>query len=126
MPGQPLSEIETFENRFPDRNYMIRFSCPEFSCLCPLTGQPDFATIKINYIPDQLCVELKSLKFYLWNFRDKGVFHENVTNSIFDHLKEKLNPRYLHVVGDFMVRGGIHTVVEASHGDYKSAEALNP
>lgn len=126
MPGQPQTEIDTFENRFPDRNYMIEFECPEFSCLCPMTSQPDFATIRIRYVPDQLCVELKSLKFYLWHFRDQGIFHENVTNTIADHLKEKLSPRYLHVTGDFMVRGGIHTIVETSFGEPKTSTELNP
>jgi 7-cyano-7-deazaguanine reductase len=126
MPGKPVSEIDTFENRFPDRNYLIHFECPEFSCLCPMTGQPDFATIKISYIPDQLCVELKSLKFYMWHFRDHGIFHENVVNTITDHLNEKLSPRHIHVTGDFMVRGGIHTVVEASYGTATPNHSLNP
>ena len=126
MAGKPQSEIETFENRHPDRNYLVHFECPEFSCLCPMTSQPDFATIKINYIPDQLCVELKSLKFYLWNFRNEGIFHENVVNKIADHLRTKLQPRYIHVIGDFMVRGGIHTIVETSFGNPTPANSLNP
>lgn len=91
-----------------------------------MTSQPDFATLYINYIPDRLCVELKSLKFYLWSFRDKGIFHEDVVNSIADHLNTTLSPRYLHLKGDFMVRGGIHTIVETSFGNNISVENLNP
>jgi len=91
-----------------------------------MTGQPDFATIKISYVPDQTCVELKSLKFYLWGFRDKGIFHENVVNEIADHLLAQLKPRYLHVEGDFMIRGGIHTKVDVSFGIFKGKETLNP
>lgn len=126
MSTKATEEIETFKNRNSDRDYLIRFTCPEFTCLCPKTGQPDFATIKINYIPDQLCVELKSLKLYLWGFRDKGIFHEDGVNQIADHLKESLSPRYLQVIGDFMIRGGIHTVVEASFGTTPRFENLNP
>ncbi|PIQ87603.1 MAG: NADPH-dependent 7-cyano-7-deazaguanine reductase QueF, partial [Candidatus Omnitrophica bacterium CG11_big_fil_rev_8_21_14_0_20_45_26] len=99
----------------PDRDYMIRFECPEFTCVCPKTGQPDFATIRIEYTPDELCVELKSLKLYLWSFRNEGHFHEAVTNKILDDLLEALKPRYMKVAGDFYVRGGIHTVIEAEH-----------
>ena len=126
MSTQACDKIETFDNRSPDRDYLIRFDCPEFTCLCPKTGQPDFATIKINYVPDHLCVELKSLKLYLWNFRDQGIFHEDVVNKIADHLKETLTPRYIQVIGDFMVRGGIHTVVETSFGNEPNIACLNP
>ena len=115
MPSQPTRELETFPNPNPGRDYEIRFECPEFTCLCPRTGQPDFATIRIRYVPDELCVELKSLKLYLWSFRDEGAFHEAVTNRIADDLVERLAPQRLSVVGDFMVRGGIHTVVEVEH-----------
>ncbi len=103
-------------NPRPDRAYEIRFECPEFTCLCPKTGQPDFATIRIRYLPAALCVELKSLKMYLWSFRDRGSFHEAVTNQILDDLVSATKPRYMRVEGDFLVRGGIHTVVIAEHG----------
>ena len=117
LATQPQLSIDTFDNRNPDRHYLVKFTCPEFTCVCPKTGQPDFATIRINYVPNNLCVELKSLKLYLWAFRDKGIFHEDVVNEIADHLREVLKPRSLHVEGDFMVRGGIHTVVEVNFGD---------
>jgi 7-cyano-7-deazaguanine reductase len=113
MPSQPTTTLESFPNPAPQRDYEIRFDCPEFTCLCPVTGQPDFATIRIRYVPGAKCVELKSLKLYLWSFRDKGAFHEAVTNRILDDLVALLAPRKLVVEGDFMVRGGIHTVVEA-------------
>jgi len=115
MSTRPTRELEHFPNPNPGRDYEIRFECPEFTCLCPKTGQPDFATIRIRYVPDELCVELKSLKLYLWSFRDEGAFHEAVTNRILDDLVALLAPRRMTVEGDFMVRGGIHTVVEASH-----------
>ena len=117
MPSAPSKELQTFANPKPDRNYEIRFECPEFTCLCPMTGQPDFATIRIRYVPDQLCVELKSLKLYLWSFRDDGHFHEAVTNQILDDLAGLLAPRFCEVEGDFLVRGGIHTLVTARHGE---------
>ena len=116
MPTRPSRQLEWFENPKPERDYEIRFDCPEFTCLCPRTGQPDFATLRIRYVPDQRCVELKSLKLYLWSFRDEGCFHEAVTNRILDDLVELLEPRRMSVEGDFWVRGGIHTVVEARHG----------
>ena len=94
---------------------MIQFECPEFTCLCPKTGQPDFATIRIEYVPDQTCVELKSLKLYLWSYRNEGAFHEAVTNQILDDLVKAVRPRSMKVTGDFFVRGGIHTVVSAEH-----------
>ncbi len=116
MATQPQKNLETFPNPHPERNYEIDFNCPEFTCLCPKTGQPDFATIKINYIPDQLCLELKSLKLYLWSYRNEGAFHEAVTNKILDDLVAATKPRYIEVIGDFFVRGGIHTVVTVKSG----------
>ena len=112
-PQHPV--LETFANRNPERDYLIRFGCPEFTCLCPRTGQPDFATVFIDYIPDQLCVELKSLKLYLWSFRDTGIFHEDVTNRILSDLVQALNPRQMSIHTVFGVRGGITTTVTASH-----------
>jgi 7-cyano-7-deazaguanine reductase len=120
MDAAPLYDpkiLQGFPNPEPRRDYEIRFDCPEFTCVCPLTGQPDFATIRIRYVPDQLCVELKSLKLYLWSFRQLGAFHEKITNSICDDLVGLLRPRFLEVEGDFMVRGGIHTVVVCRHGE---------
>ena len=114
-PTSPARRLETFPNPSPRRDYEIRFECPEFTCVCPMTGQPDFATIRISYTPDKECVELKSLKLYLWSFRDEGAFHEAVTNRILDDLVAAVKPRKAEVVGDFFVRGGIHTVVVARH-----------
>jgi 7-cyano-7-deazaguanine reductase len=111
----PSRHLETFPNPASDRDYEIRFDCPEFTCLCPRTGQPDFATIRIRYVPDRLCVELKSLKLYLWSFRGEGHFHEAVTNRIRDDLVAATKPRQMTVEGDFYVRGGIHTVVVVSY-----------
>ncbi len=113
MPTQPSKNLETFPNPRPERDYRIAFDCPEFTCLCPLTGQPDFAVIRIEYVPDKLCVELKSLKLYLWSYRNEGAFHEAVTNRILDDLVAAVKPRRMKVVGDFAVRGGITTVVTA-------------
>ena len=115
MSTRPSKSLETFPNPRPGRDYEIAFECPEFTCLCPRTGQPDFATVTIRYVPDALCVELKSLKLYLWSFRDEGHFHEDVTNRILDDLVGLLAPRRMTVAGDFKVRGGIHTVVTAAH-----------
>ncbi len=115
MSTAPSKSLETFPNPKPERDYEIAFDCPEFTCVCPMTGQPDFATIRIRYIPDRLCVELKSLKLYLWSFREEGHFHEAVTNRILDDLVGKLAPRWMTITGDFAVRGGIHTVVTATH-----------
>ena len=115
MSTQPSTSLESFPNPNPGRDYEIRFDCPEFSCVCPKTGQPDFASIRIRYVPDRLCVELKSLKLYLWSFRDEGHFHEAVTNRILDDLVRAVSPRRMRVEGDFNVRGGIHTVVVAEH-----------
>ena len=116
MPTKPSRTLETFPNPEPKREYTIEFTCPEFTCVCPRTGQPDFATITIRYIPGRTCVELKSLKLYLWSFRDEGHFHEAVTNRILNDLVAAVKPRRMEVVGDFNVRGGIHTVVTATHG----------
>ena len=113
----PTKKLDTFQNPNPGRDYVIRFETAEFTCICPMTGQPDFATIRIEYVPDRLCVELKSLKLYLWSYRNEGAFHEAVTNRILDDLVAAVRPRRMRVVGDFLVRGGIHTVVEAAHPD---------
>ena len=115
MPTNPSKQLETFPNPNPERDYEISFEAPEFTCLCPMTGQPDFATIRIRYVPDQRCVELKSFKLYLWSFRDEGTFHEAVTNRIADDLVAVLDPRYIEVEGDFYVRGGIKTKVRVEH-----------
>ena len=117
MASAPSKELETFPNPHPERDYTIRFECPEFTCVCPRTGQPDFATIRIRYVPDQRCVELKSLKLYLWSFRNEGTFHEAVTNRILDDLVRATAPRAIEVLGDFGVRGGIHTTVIVRHPD---------
>jgi 7-cyano-7-deazaguanine reductase len=108
--------LDSFANPEPARDYEIRFACPEFTCVCPKTGQPDFATIRIRYVPDQKCVELKSLKLYFWSFREVGAFHEKVTNTICDDLVRLLQPRFLEVEGEFNVRGGIRTTVVCRHG----------
>ncbi len=115
MPTQPSRTLETFPNPRPGRDYEIRFECPEFTCVCPRTGQPDFGTLRIAYTPDQLCVELKSLKLYLWSFRGEGHFHEDVTNRILDDLVAAIAPRRMTIEGDFNVRGGIQTTVVAQH-----------
>jgi 7-cyano-7-deazaguanine reductase len=115
MPSKPQKTLEAFPNPKPERDYEIRFECPEFTCLCPMTGQPDFATYRISYVPDHKCVAPKSPKLYLWSFRDEGHFHEAVTNRILDDIVAALAPRKARVEGDFMVRGGIHTVVVAEH-----------
>ena len=115
MSTRPTKTLETFPNPRPGRDYVIRFDCPEFTCLCPKTGQPDFATIVVEYVPDQLCVELKSWKLYLWSFRDEGAFHEAVTNQILDDLIAAIAPRRLRVEGAFKVRGGITTTVVANY-----------
>lgn len=115
MPSTPSREFATFPNPNPERDYEIAFEAPEFTCLCPMTAQPDFATIRIRYVPDQKCVELKSLKLYLWSYRDEGTFHEAVTNRIANDLIAALDPRYLYVEGDFYIRGGIKTVVKVEH-----------
>lgn len=121
MPAQPSTQLEVFPNPHPDRDYLISFECPEFTCLCPRTGQPDFAAVRIRYVPDQRCVELKSLKLYLWSYRDQGAFHEAVTNRILDDIVAATQPRFIEVVGDFFVRGGIHTVVTVRRGESEAA-----
>ena len=115
MTTRPTRKLETFPNPNPERDYEISFEAPEFTCLCPMTGQPDFATIRIRYTPDAKCVELKSLKLYLWSFRDEGTFHEAVTNQIAGDLIASIEPRFLEVEGDFYVRGGIRTKVKVTH-----------
>jgi len=114
-PTHPAKSMETFPNPNPERDYHIRIDSPEFTCLCPKTGQPDFAEIKLDYVPDQLCVELKSLKLYYWSFRDEGHFHEKVTNMIAGDLISLLDPRYLKVTAVFNVRGGVYTTIEVEH-----------
>jgi len=115
MPSQPSKELETFDNPQPNRDYHIHMEIPEFTCLCPKTGQPDFATLILDYIPDQHCVELKSLKLYMWSFRDEGHFHEDVTNRILDDLVRATEPRFMRLTSKFYVRGGIFTNVVAEH-----------
>jgi 7-cyano-7-deazaguanine reductase len=115
MTTEPSKTLETFDNPRPEREYTIRMSIPEFTCLCPKTGQPDFATFELEYVPDQRCVELKALKLYMWSFRDEGHFHEAVTNRICDDLVAAVAPRFLRLTGHFNVRGGIYTTVVAEH-----------
>jgi 7-cyano-7-deazaguanine reductase len=115
MPTRPSRELQTFPNPTPGRDYVIRHECPEYTALCPVTGQPDFGTIVIRYTPDRKCVELKSLKLYLWAFRDEGHYFEQVTNQILDDLVAALDPVKLTVIGRFNVRGGITTTVVARH-----------
>ncbi|MEA5445793.1 preQ(1) synthase [Gammaproteobacteria bacterium AB-CW1] len=115
MSTTPSKTLETFPNPRPGRDFTIRMEIPEFTCLCPKTGQPDFATIELAYVPDELCVELKSLKLYIWAFRDEGAFHEDVTNQILDDLVATISPKFMRVTGDFNVRGGIWTKVVAEH-----------
>lgn len=115
MPTQPSKDLETFPNPSSERDFHIHIEIPEFTCLCPKTGQPDFATLFLDYIPDQLCVELKSLKLYIWSFRDEGHFHEAVTNRILDDLAKALEPRFMRLTAKFYVRGGIFTNVVAEH-----------
>ena len=115
MATQPSRELELFPNPQPERDYTIRISIPEFTCLCPKTGQPDFATLLLEYIPDRQCVELKSLKIYVWSFRNEGAFHEAVTNEILDDLVNATAPRFMRLTAIFNVRGGIGTTVVAEH-----------
>lgn len=115
MTTKPSKSLETFDNPMPERDYTIRIDVPEFTCLCPKTGQPDFATLNIEYVPDKLCVELKSLKLYVWAFRDEGAFHEAVTNAILDDLVKVTAPRFMRLTAEFNVRGGIYTTVVAEH-----------
>jgi 7-cyano-7-deazaguanine reductase len=113
MPSSPATTLETFPNPSPDSDYTIHMSIPEFTCLCPKTGQPDFATLELDYVPGPRCVELKSLKLYIWAFRDRGAFHEAVTNEIADHIARAIEPRFLRLTARFNVRGGIYTTVVA-------------
>ncbi len=117
MATQPSKDLEVFDNPNPDRDYEIEFDCPEFTCLCPLTGQPDFAHFRITYVPGDKCIELKSLKLYLWSYRNEGAFHEKVTNRILDDLVAACRPRLMEVRGEWFVRGGITTFVTASYQD---------
>ena len=117
MVAKPSNIIESFDNPNPERDYEIEFECPEFTCLCPLTGQPDFANFRITYVPDRKCVELKSLKLYLWSFRNEGAFHEKVTNRILDDLVAAVKPRLMEVKGEWFVRGGISTDITVSYVD---------
>ncbi|CAN5357138.1 hypothetical protein BH10PSE17_BH10PSE17_24890 [soil metagenome] len=123
---QPSRQLDVFPNPNPDRDYQIHMQVPEFTCLCPLTGQPDFASFTFDFVPDKLCVELKSLKLYMWSFRDLGAFHEKVTNDILDDMVKAIKPRYLRVVSHWNVRGGIYTNVVAEHrkSGFKGAIAL--
>jgi 7-cyano-7-deazaguanine reductase len=116
MPTKPSRTLEAVPNPHPDRDYEVTMAVPEFTCLCPMTGQPDFATIRIRYIPDQSLVELKSVKLYLWSYRDQGAFHEDVTNRILNDLVAAIRPRWAEVTGDFNVRGGIKTDVRVAYG----------
>ncbi len=115
MPSRPSKRLQTFRNPSPDRDYRIRMEMPEFTCLCPLTGQPDFAQLELEYVPDRLCVELKSLKLYVWSFRNQGAFHEAVTNRILDDLVHATRPRFMRLTARFNVRGGIATAIVAEH-----------
>jgi 7-cyano-7-deazaguanine reductase len=126
MPLQASQSIETFPNPQIEVDYTIRMSIPEFTCLCPKTGQPDFATLELEYVPDHKCVELKSLKQYIWSFRDRGAFHEAVTNEIIDHLAALTDPRFMRLTAKFNVRGGIYTTVVATRGQsaWRAAPAV--
>jgi 7-cyano-7-deazaguanine reductase len=115
MPSAPSRSLETFANPAPENDYTIRIRVPEFTCLCPKTGQPDFAELTLEYVPDRLCVELKSLKLYVWSYRDEGAFHEAVTNRILGDLVEATAPRFMRLTADFNVRGGIYTTVVSEH-----------
>jgi 7-cyano-7-deazaguanine reductase len=115
MTTQPSKTLETFDNPRPDRDFTIRIDMPEFTCLCPKTGQPDFATLHLEYVPDAKCVELKSLKLYVWSYRDEGAFHEAITNRILDDLVAATQPRFMRLTARFNVRGGVYTNVVAEH-----------
>jgi 7-cyano-7-deazaguanine reductase len=115
MALRPSKQLDVFPNPAPGRDYRIRMQIPEFTCLCPLTGQPDFATLELDYVPDRRCVELKSLKQYIWSYRNEGAFHEAVTHRILDDLVRVLRPRYARLIARFNVRGGIYTTIVAEH-----------
>jgi len=124
--ASPSRDLDTFPNPQTARDYTIRMRIPEFTCVCPKTGQPDFAVIHLEYVPDKLCIELKSLKLYMWSFRDEGAFHEAVTNQILDDLVKACAPRFLRVTAEFLVRGGIYTTVVAEHraSDWQSGDVV--
>ena len=115
MSTQPSKDLETFPNPHPDRDYTIRIRTPEFTCLCPKTGQPDFATLQLEYVPDQACIELKSWKLYVWSFRDEGAFHEDVSNRILNDLVKACKPRFMRLHAEFNVRGGVYTDVTVEY-----------
>lgn len=127
MPSQPSRHLDTFDNPQPARDFHIHMEIPEFTCLCPKTGQPDFATLYLDYIPDRACIELKSLKLYIWSFRDQGAFHEAVTNRILDDLVAATQPRFMRLTAKFYVRGGIFTNIVAEHRQpgWKPAPPVN-
>jgi 7-cyano-7-deazaguanine reductase len=126
MPSRPATDIETFANPAPEHDYTIRIRVAEFTCLCPRTGQPDFATLDLEYVPDRLCIELKSLKLYVWSFRDRGAFHEAVTNEIVEHLARAVSPRFMRLTARFNPRGGIATQVIAERGVAASRAVTAP
>lgn len=115
MPAKPTSNLQSFPNPAPERDFVIRMQIPEFTCLCPMTGQPDFARLELEYVPDRRCVELKSLKLYIWSYRDQGAYHEAVANRILGDLVRLLSPRFMRLTARFFVRGGIFTTVIAEH-----------
>jgi len=115
MPTQPSKQLEVVPNAHPERDYAVDLEIPEFTCLCPVTGQPDFATFRVSYVPDQHLVELKSIKLYIWSYRNEGAFHEAVTNRMLDDLARATRPRYMRLTAKFYVRGGIYTTVVAEH-----------
>lgn len=115
MPSRPSKRLQTFRNPAAARDYRIHIEIPEFTCLCPMTGQPDFATLTLDYVPDRVCVELKSLKLYVWSFRDEGAFHEAVTNRMLGDLVRATRPRYMRLSARFRPRGGLFTTVVAEH-----------
>ena len=115
MTTKPSKDLETFDNPTPERDYTIRIRLPEFTCLCPKTGQPDFATLHLEYVPEKSCIELKSLKLYIWAFREEGAFHEAVTNQILSDLVKASDPRFMRITAEFNVRGGVYTSVVAEH-----------
>lgn len=127
MSTQPSKDLATFDNPKPGRDFTIRIDIPEFTCLCPLTGQPDFATITIEYVPNKLCLELKALKLYMWSFRQQGAFHEAVTNEMLDDFVKAISPNFIRVRAEFNVRGGIYTTVIAEHKDeqWQASELVN-
>jgi 7-cyano-7-deazaguanine reductase len=127
MTTKPSKDLETFPNPQPGRDFTIRITIPEFTCLCPKTGQPDFANIIIEYVPADLCVELKGLKLYMWSFRERGAFHEAVTNEMLDDIVKAISPNFMRIRAEFNVRGGIYTTVIAEHKnpDWKAPDLIN-